>query len=266
MTLGKSRRPVASGDGQSRSHSYVEPWATDPTRVVPIAQIRTLLADHLYCINHPKWESLTHSISTEIQLPVELGGSSVALSEDAVAWYQARNAGLRAYSVYAATLFLGEVKKSGMNEIDFLEFKLMQTKEIENPEFDALIAAKRQEVDLQLLERFFRGLNQNKPHEVVTGIKLYAAFYDRLAIPLEYWTDSASASYMTRLFRTKGRPTSGFSTGQLKRWRAKQLGGLRLASPTVVGSFADVSGAFEPVVQAGFRHGIPMFLVKRKRR
>lgn len=194
-----------------------------PETALPFNQVRDGLAAFIKASIRPGWDLQT-ARKLDWYLSRDAGLSRWALHE--------ADARLRAYyrPVYTAQAF---------HELHFTEAMRKGGEEaFKDPFWSPLIIQKQLEGDLQFIQHISVLVNQ-PPTEFHAVMRLFCIYWDRLELPLEYWSYPAAADFLRHDFRNIG-PNQVPSPETLRQW-AHRLG-LATARPLVVTKFNSLTG------------------------
>ena len=210
-------------------------WADNPQRCVKVEDLEPHFADYLQRGYLPLW-------------------NAACLSD----WHGKRIRGLEAYALYEARFRLGQYHKDKFTELEWKQWHLQDSKNLPDPYYNDLVMEKKQTNAVDFFGWVGKVLSQ-KGNEPNWNLKVFAFFYDRAPIPLEFWTNNAAANLLTRTFRKQGRNVGGdgFTRDQVKQWKRRELK-LKETKPFIVTNFHEVSGDMDFNLEAAKKHGLPL--------
>jgi hypothetical protein len=161
-------------------------------------------------------------------------------------WFLARNAGLRAWSLYEANLRLRPFYREKYTLADYCEFKLLvgmqkHEAEVKDPSWSDFLSFMTQTEGISFLNRIVEKAKL-KPAQHQLVHRLFCCLWDREVVPFEFWTYSAMQVRFAEILTKKGAAdTSSVSEGNLRQLVARFK--LTKSRHVIVSKF--VAGDFE---------------------
>src|SRR5262245_34328431 len=124
-------------------------------------------------------------------------------------WFFARNAGLRAWSKYEATLRLNPFYRETYTLADYREVNLLERiqkrgdTELRDPYWADFTTFQTQTEGLHFWLRISKKAKL-KPVQHQTVHRIFCCFWDRFFIPFEFWTYPAMEACLIEILKSKG--------------------------------------------------------------
>jgi len=141
-------------------------------------------------------------------------------------WFFARKAGLRAWSHYEAGLRLKPFYREKYTFADYCEWNLIEKiqtnggAELKDPYWIYFTSSKTQSEGLSFWQRIDEKATLKRvQHQAIH--RLFCCYWDRLCVPLEFWTYPAMGAVLVEILKSKGAAYSSASEGNLRQLVAR---------------------------------------------